>query len=221
LTLANHTLEPIKCAAQCVLTAELVRSASAEGFATIANSLRNSIATATDAKFFAQLSVTPVAASAGTSASAARADFATALDALQTGADAKIFFIVDARTAKRLSLMADSAGGAAFPQMSPTGGTVGNVQTLVSDGLPTNTLYALDAAQIATGAGAVTLDASRHALVQIDSAPPSPPVASNVMTSLWQENKIAIRLERFFGVELLRTTAAAAISGVNYGGGSP
>jgi hypothetical protein len=117
--------------------------------------------------------------------------------------------------------MGDSAGGAAFPGMSPNGGTIGNVQTLVSDGLPTNTLVALDASQIATGAGAVTLDASQHALLQIDSAPSTPPVASNMMTSLWQENKIAIRLERFFGVERLRDTAISAINNVNYTGMSP
>jgi hypothetical protein len=37
-----------------------------------------------------------------------------------------------------------------------------------------------------------------------------------VLLSLWQENKTALRAERFFAFELLRTNAVASLSGVSY-----
>ena len=222
LALANRTLEPVKVTAQCILTRELLNSSRPEAAGVIATELRHAIAVASDQAFF-DLILTGIVAtpSAGSDVVAVRADLTAALDVLVTGADSKIFFVVGSSVAKRLALMGDASGASAFPQMSPTGGTIGNVQTLVSDGLPDNSLVALDASQIAAGSEGLVLDTSLHADVQMDDAPNSPPTASTVRVNLFQENKAATRLERYFGAERLRDGAVALIDGVNYSGNSP
>jgi hypothetical protein len=216
-------LEPIKSVAQCVISKELARAASSEAHALIARQLSQAVATSTDLEFFNLIlaSISPTS-SAGGDVKGVRSDLTTALDALSTGADSKIFFVVSSSTAKRLSVMGDTVGGSAFPDMSPSGGSIGNTPTLVSDGLPSNYLVALDASQIAVGAEpGMNLSTSEQALVAADSSPDSPPVAGTVMTSLWQSDLIAIMTERFWGAERLRTTAVAAISNFAPSGNSP
>ena len=45
--------------------------------------------------------------------------------------------------------------------------------------------------------GGVTIDASREASLQMDSAPASPADATTVYVSLWQTNTVGLRAERF------------------------
>jgi Phage capsid family len=223
LSLENATLEPIKASAEVTLSLELVRAASAAASALVANELRGAVAASTDLEFFSLIlsGITPTASSGG-GVVQVRADLTTALDALSTGASSKIFFVMSSAVAKRLSLMGDSAGNAAFAGMTPQGGTIGGVTTLVSDGLPSGYIVALDASQIAAGDDGLEIRVGRHATVQADTAPDSPVVVSTTLISLWQNDLVATRVERFFGAERLRDTGAvAAISNVNYSGNSP
>jgi hypothetical protein len=64
---------------------------------------------------------------------------------------------------------------------------------------PSLVLYADD--------GGVTIDASREASLQMDSAPMSPADATTVYVSLWQTNCVGLRAERF--VNWLRANANA------------
>jgi hypothetical protein len=105
--------------------------------------------------------------------------------------------------------------------LGASGGTIGNIPVLVSDGLPANTIVVLDAAQIAAGSEGLLVDVGTHATVAADTAPDSPPVASTNLISLWQSGQVATRAERYFGAERLRTSAVAAISSVNYSGNLP
>jgi hypothetical protein len=222
IALANSTLEPIKVAAQVIMTRELLRAQSAAASQLVANELRAAIAAITDSTFFSLIltgiSATP---SSGGGVAQVRADLTTALDALSTGASSKIFFVMSSAVANRLSLMGDTAGNAAFAGMTPQGGLIGGITTLVSDGLPSNYIIVLDASQIAVGDEGLRVDVSQQATLQMDSAPDSPPVASTSLVGLWQSNLTATRLERYLGAERLRTTAVAAISNVNYSGNSP
>jgi hypothetical protein len=222
LALTSATLETVKAIAQIILSKELTRAASPAASALIASELRAAIASVTDTTFFSLIlnGITPTASSGG-GVVQVRADLSTLLDGLSTGAGSKIFFIMSSAVAKRLSLMGDSTGGSAFPQMTPQGGSIGGVTTLVSDGLPANYLVGLDATQIAAGDEGLEVRVGEHATVQADSAPDSPPTSSTNMISLWQHDLSAVRVERFFGAERLRTTAVAAISNVNYSGNSP
>jgi hypothetical protein len=64
--------------------------------------------------------------------------------------------------------------------------------------------------------GTVTIDASREASLQMDSAPDSPPSATTVLVSLWQNNMIGIKAERFINWQRRRAQAVAWIDGAKY-----
>jgi hypothetical protein len=71
--------------------------------------------------------------------------------------------------------------------------------------------------------GGVTIDVSREASLQMDSAPMSPADATVVMVSLWQNNMIGLRAERYINyvkananaVKYLTAAAWPAPSGVS------
>jgi hypothetical protein len=69
---------------------------------------------------------------------------------------------------------------------------------------------------LAGSADIVALDASRQALLQLDTAPDSPPTAGTVPTSLWQTDSVGLKAERHFGFTIHRDTAVASLSGVSY-----
>ena len=137
------------------------------------------------------------------------------LRAVSTDATSKLFLIVDSDTAKTWAILGGDSF--AFPQMTPNGGMVAGIPVIVSDGFSAATMVLVDAHQIAAGSDTVTVDASLQADVQLDTAPNSPASASTVRLGLWQRDMTAIKVERFFGAERLRSTAVAVCSGVGYG----
>ena len=66
---------------------------------------------------------------------------------------------------------------------------------VVSPGAGANLIF-VDAPAIAVADDGIELDVSDQALVQMDDAP-TPATASTLYTSLWQENKVGIRVERY------------------------
>jgi hypothetical protein len=66
------------------------------------------------------------------------------------------------------------------------------------------------------GVDGVRLDIARHASLQMDTAPDSPPTANTVALSLFQRNMVALRAERTFGFAPIRSGAIASLSGVAY-----
>jgi hypothetical protein len=65
--------------------------------------------------------------------------------------------------------------------------------------------------------GQVTIDVSREASVQMDSAPTNPPVAATVLQSFWQQNLVGIKAERFITWTKARSTAVSWVASVNWG----
>jgi hypothetical protein len=63
--------------------------------------------------------------------------------------------------------------------------------------------------------GGITLDVSRHATVQMDSAPANPPTP---LTNLWQQNLVGLRAERFISWKRATDDAVAYVSGATYAG---
>jgi hypothetical protein len=104
--------------------------------------------------------------------------------------------------------------GAAFPQMTVNGGSIGGVTILVSGQLAAGTAVLFDATAIAAASENVALSASREAVVTTIASP-----ASSV--SLWPQNLVASRVERWFGFSLLRSDGVASLSGVDYTPASP
>jgi hypothetical protein len=60
-----------------------------------------------------------------------------------------------------------------------------------------NLVIAVDRDALVYADDGLELDQSEEALIELDSAPTSPPTETTVFTSLWQSNLIAFRAERF------------------------
>jgi hypothetical protein len=59
------------------------------------------------------------------------------------------------------------------------------------------------------------VDASAEASLNLDDAPVTPDAATT-FSSLWQQNLLALRAQRYFGYELTRPDAVAVLTGVSY-----
>jgi hypothetical protein len=64
--------------------------------------------------------------------------------------------------------------------------------------------------------GGVTIDASREASLQMDSAPASPADATTVYVSLWQTNSVGLRAERFVNWKRASTNAVKYLTAAAY-----
>lgn len=178
--------------------------------------------------------VTPVVAS-GADADDVRADvrelfgkFITANMSLSGSV-----WIMKETTALGLAMMLNPLGQPEFPGISINGGSGGtffNLPVVLSENIPANAgsgspltgvgdriiLAKADEILLADD-GAVMLDSSNQASLQMDSAPTNPPVAATVMVSLWQQNLVGIRAERFINWSKRRSGAVQYIDSAVYG----
>lgn len=134
-------------------------------------------------------------------------------------------WIMSATTALALSLMRNALGQLAFPGIDMMGGKFQGLPVIVSesagitDGSADGHIVILANASdiLLADDGQVTIDVSREASLQMDSAPTDPPSASTVFVSLWQQNMIGIKAERFVNWVKARAQAVQYISSVNWG----
>jgi hypothetical protein len=127
-------------------------------------------------------------ASTGTTQSAFLFDLDVALQAMQLGANAKIYFIGSADVIKRLS-MNFALSGSPSVQLGVTGGTFAGIRFIVSNAA-SDVGYLIDATQVAAASDVVALSRATQASVQLDTAPGTPPTG---VTSLWQQNLVTAR----------------------------
>jgi HK97 family phage major capsid protein/HK97 family phage prohead protease len=213
LQFGSITIQITKCAGIIVITEELARNSSPSAEAIIRADMIAGIAQFLDNEFIdptkapvAGVSpgsitngVTPIT-SAGTSPANARTDVIALMNAF-TAANLPVagaVLIMSEANALALSAALNPLGQPLFPSLSLSGGvgplgirvvtsqTAGSNVVLVSPGC---VLYADD--------GGVTIDVSREASLQMDSAPTNPADATTVFTSLWQNNLVGLRAERF------------------------
>jgi len=233
------TMRWAKAAAIVVLTEELVRFSNPSAEAIVREDMRNASAEFLDRQFVdpsvaavtnvspASITngVTPVTAS-GTTAAAFRADvksmFAFLIAANQTTSGV---WIMHSTTALSLSLMLNTLGQPVFPSLTPQGGTLLGYPVVVSQNVPATgssptdgypIIFALADQILLADDGGVTIDASREASLQMDTAPDSPPTASTNMLSLWQTNHVGLRAERFINWAKARTTSVQFIQNAKY-----
>jgi HK97 family phage major capsid protein len=107
--------------------------------------------------------------------------------------------------------------GAANSQTLTTneGGTYSGTPVLPSASAGT-AIIAVDASAILVASGGITMDGSKNALLQMDSAPTDPPTAATVPISLWQENLVALRAEFWVNWQRGRSAAVKYISPCAY-----
>lgn len=84
----------------------------------------------------------------------------------------------------------------AAPTLTVAGGSYAGLPVVVSSAAGTTAL-AIDADSVLLADDGVVVDTAGHASLQLDSAPDSPAIAASVITSLWQNNLVALRAERF------------------------
>jgi hypothetical protein len=210
MTFSNSVLQPRKAVSFIVLSKELVRSIAPAATVLIGNELRRGCALATDSLFLSTLSEgTGVASFASTGPSAAQflADLGEALDAVTVGADSKLYLIVPPSFLKILIAMRDNAG----PVMS--NGMIGGIIRVVpSDAAEeTASAYLVDARGVAAENDRVDLLSAEHASVEMDDSPTS---GARQLISLWQNDLVGLRCERWLGCELLRSDSVALITGL-------
>ena len=201
MSFESLTISPRKVSSQALISNELARS-SAEAVPFLLRELRSAVATATDTVFLAELtsaSGTPTV----TGTSDAGADLAAAFALMSPHAASRFYIILSPALAASLAFTG-SGGPPLFPDMSPSGGTIGGVAVVVSDGLsggsPPDVLV-VDASRILAADGGVRTSTARHATVEASDSPADPTVAGTVMISLWQRNLLGCRAERTFGFE--------------------
>jgi len=220
LAFSTITLTILKCAGIIVITEELARTSTPSAEEVIRRDMLAGIATFLDMQFIdpAQApvagvspgsvtnGVTPIT-SAGTTPANARTDIqamANAMVALNIPTAGAVV-ILSETNALAFTNALNPLGQPLFPGMSQGGGLImgykaitsqaaGNVVALVQ---PSAILYADD--------GGVTIDVSREASLQMDTALDNPPLATTLLTSLWQMNLVGLRAERFINWKKART----------------
>ena len=165
--------------------------------------------------------------SAGGTAADVRADIATAMgDFIAANiAPTSAVWIMQATTALQLSLLRNAFGQAEFPGITLNGGTLEGVPVLTSQYVPNESggamMILVNASDIwLADDGAVTIDASREASLEMSTTPASnsgTPTAAQ-MVSMFQTNSVALRAERFINWQPRRAAAVSVIDDVDYDG---
>jgi HK97 family phage major capsid protein len=150
-------------------------------------------------------------------------DLANAI-AVLTNADVSLdqtYWVMRPATATSLAKLRGSGGVQSYPGIGPRGGTLLGIPVLCSNAVgtdessPGETFISLIAAdQIAVADdGAVSIDVSQEASVQMDSAPGD---GAQQSVSLFQANLIGLKAGREINWAVRRAQASAVITGVGY-----
>jgi HK97 family phage major capsid protein/HK97 family phage prohead protease len=134
-----------------------------------------------------------------------------------------VTFILSPANALSLSFRSNLDGSPEFPGIGISGGTYRGLNFVTSNTAGTNIIALQPRLILYADDGGVTIDASREASLQMDSAPDSPATATTVYVSLWQTNNVGLRAERFVSwkradahaVKYLTATAWPAPSGAS------
>lgn len=188
----------------------------------IARELRNVVGLESDKAAIGVLIAGIVALTAsGTTAAAFAADVARMAAQISTGAGSSLVLGINPDLLKRVALLTTTGGELAFPALTVDGGELQGIAVTPTDALAADSsgssMILVDAAQIGFADGPVEIRNSQQATLQMNNAPDSPPTASTVATSLWQQNLVASLAERHFGIARLRDSAVSIMEACNYG----
>lgn len=166
--------------------------------------------------------------SAGASVANVATDVNAALRELaDKGSDLKnIVAVAHTRTAADLATKRDTAGGAAFPSVTPSGGTLCGVPLIVSGSVPNGgsptatTLSFIDASDVVVVDRGIVVSLSSAATIEMSDAPTgvssgTPVAASQTIVSMFQADAVAIKVVRRITWEL-RRGLVVVIDGVAY-----
>jgi HK97 family phage major capsid protein/HK97 family phage prohead protease len=229
------SLTYMKLAAIAVITQELARFSSPNADTLVRDDLAKAIVQQMDADFVDPANagtsnvkpasitngVTPVASSGNSYANVLEDIQALAAPFIAANLSRRgAVWLMSESNALALSLMrlpANEGGGFAFPGVTEEGGTFSGRKVIVSEAIGNIVVLARASDILLADDGQVTIDASDQASVQMDSVPTNPVVSATVLISLWQQNLLGIRAERFITWVKGRAASVQYLSGVNWG----
>lgn len=230
LSFDTTSLGSSKVAGIVVMTEELVRYSSPSAEALVQQDMIATISTFLDGQFIDPAKaagangVSPASITngvdaieaSGTDAAAVRADVKSAFDAFITAnlSVAGAVWVMSESTALALSMMQNNLGQPEFPGISMAGGTFFGLPAILSKTAGNMIILANASEILLADDGGVTLDVSREASIEMDSAPAG---GAAQLVSLWQNGFIAMKAERFINWKRRRAAGVQYISGVNYG----
>jgi len=234
LAFSSDTLGVTKVAGIIVMTEELVRFSSPSAEALVRADMVAGIAQFLDAQFIdpaiaAVAGVNPASITNGAPTAAATtnpvADIMGLINHFATNNISVdgVTFILSPSNALSLSFRQNLDGSPEFPGVGLNGGSYRGLTFITSNVAGTNVVALQPALVLYADDGGVTIDASREASLQMDSAPMSPADATTVYVSLFQTNSVALRAERFINwkrvsvnaVKYLTATAWPAPTGLS------
>lgn len=228
LAFGTASLAMYKIAGIIVFTEELARSSSPDAENVFRADMIGGIAQFMDQQFIdpaiaAVAGLNPASITNGVTGITATGDPVKDLGALLAKFTAakipvsSVTLIMSSTNALMLSLRTNAASGAPlFPGLSVTGGTIAGLNVIVSEAAGTNVIALVPQYILFADDGQVTIDASREASVQLSDAPDDPVAATTVLTSLWQENLVGLRAERFCAWNRVLLAAVQMLTGANF-----
>lgn len=228
LAFGTASLAMYKIAGIIVFTEELARSSSPDAENVFRADMIGGIAQFMDQQFIdpavaAVAGLNPASITNGVTGTAATGDPVKDIGALLAKFTAakipvsSVTLIMSSTNALMLSLRTNAASGAPlFPGLSVNGGTIAGLNVIVSEAAGTNVIALVPQYILFADDGGVTIDASREASVQLSDAPDDPVAATTVLTSLWQENLVGLRAERFCAWNRVLLAAVQMLTGANF-----
>lgn len=128
-------------------------------------------------------------------------------------------YIMRPSTANVLARLQNPMGQSMYLGISMRGGTLNGTPVIVSNYVPQGIVALINASDIyLADDGQVTVDASREATIQMDTAPTQSSVAPTPSTgvSMFQTNSVAIRAERYINWARRRDAGVAYLNGVEW-----
>lgn len=226
LTFGSDTLTITKAAGIIVLTEELVRVSNPSAEDRVRKDMIAGIAAFLDQQFI-DPAVAPVAninpgsITNGTTAIATTGNPAADVHALISAFTTQgvplsgSVLVMSEGNAFTMGYQRDAGGGRYWPSMSAQGGTAEGVTVITSNAAGTNVVLFQPEYILFADDGGVEIDVSREATIQMDSAPMAPD-ATTVQTSLWQNNLVGLRAERFVNWKRVVMSGVKYVSGATY-----
>lgn len=228
---ATVTLLFNKIAGIIVITEELAKFSTPSAEETIRQDMIAGIAGFMDSQFIdpsvaASGTVTPASitngtsaiTSSGTSADNAKTDIkalvATFVAANLSTQDA--ILIMSEANAFALGVAVNPLGQQLYPGLGAKGGNIMGIPVITSQAASTNVILVDQQGVLFADDGGVTIDVSREASVEMETPVTDPVVAATVMVSLWQQNLIGLRAERFCSWKRARTASVKYVSSAAY-----
>jgi HK97 family phage major capsid protein len=220
LAFATVTLAIAKCAGIIVISEELARTSSPSAESIIRNDMMRGIAQFLDVAFTDPTKapvvnvspgsvtngVTPIT-SAGTTPANGRTDIQALAGAMLAAniSTAGAVVLMSETNALALGSALNPLGQPLFPSLSAIGGSILGYPAITSQSLGTTVILLTGEGILMADEGGIEIDVSREASLQMDSAPMNPADATVVHQSLWQNNLVGLRADRFINWKRART----------------